>query len=462
MKILLLNPPGDRLYMRANYCTGTAKANAYWQPIDLAIQSGILSTRQDVSVIDAIIERLDEDAVSSRAAEIKPDAVFFITASCSWKTDFDFLKRLKERTGAKMIASGGFLLEMGEKVLQESPFLDAILTDFTSDGLIAYLEGRFDDVRDVIFRGPDSEVISTQDKGNRDEFSYPPPRHDLFPLKRYRLPWAQGSPMATMIASLGCPFSCTFCSNQLRTYRIRSVESVKEELLYLDSIGVNELHFVDYNMIVGKKKATELLSGIISLDKQFSFDCINRVDTLDDDLCRLLKEAGCHAIQLGVESGDDTILEKYAKGMTTDVIREGFRLCKKHSIRTIGFFLIGLPGETEQTINSTIEFAKELDCDFASFATVDPYIGTKLREDAIEAGYITDEDTQFDGGAFTAIATEKLSKEQVWRLRNKAVRSFYFRPSFILKKLRMARRPSTLWGYALDAFTILRNMGGQK
>ena len=347
---------------------------------------------------------------------------------------------------------------MAEQVLKEHDFLDSILTDFTSDGLLAYLDGRFDDVKDVVFRGQAGEIISRQDRSCKSEFAYPAPRHDLFPLRRYRLPWAQGSPMATVTTSLGCPFSCTFCSNQLRTYRTRSIENVTAELLYLDGIGVHELHFVDYNMIIGKKRATELLSAMISLGKRFSFDCINRVDTLDDELCRLLKEAGCHSIQLGVESGDDSILAKYSKGMTTDAIREGFRLCKKHGIRTIGFFLIGLPGETEQTIRRTIDFAKELDCDFASFATVDPYIGTKLRDDAIEAGYITDDETQFDGGAFTAIGTEQLSKEQVWRLRNKAVREFYFRPSFILKKLRMARRPSTVWGYALDALTILKNM----
>jgi len=458
MRILLLNPPGDRLYMRANYCTGTAKANAYWQPIDLAVQSGILSTRHDVFAIDAIIERLSPDRAAARIESLRPDVILFVTASCSWNKDFAFLSRIKNVTRAKLIASGGFLLEMGKQVLREHSFLDAILTDFTSNGLLAYLDGRADDVADVIFRDPSGEIVSTQNRYANQEFAYPAPRHDLFPLRRYRLPWAQQRPMATVITSLGCPFSCTFCSNQLRTYRTRDIENVKEELLSLDSIGVHELHFVDYNMIVGKERATKLLSAIISLGKRFSFDCINRVDTLDDGLCRLLREAGCHAIQLGVESGSDEILAKYSKGMTTDVIHEGFRLCKKYGLKTIGFFLIGLPGETEETIQKTIDFAKELDCDFASFATVDPYIGTKLRQEAIKAGYISDDDTQFDGGAYTAIATEQLSKEQVWKLRNRAVRQFYFRPSFILKKLRMARRPSTLWGYFLDALTIAKNM----
>ena len=458
MRIILLNPPGDRLYMRANYCTGTAKANAYWQPIDLAVQSGVLSTQHEVFVIDAVIERLSSDGAAARIESLRPDVILFVTASCSWKADFAFLSKIKNVTGAKLIASGGFLLEMGEQVLREHGFLDAMLTDFTSDGLLAYLDGRPDDVADVIFRDLRGKTVSTQNRHAAQEFAYPAPRHDLFPLSRYRLPWAQRRPMATVITSLGCPFSCTFCSNQLRTYRTRNIENVKEELLSLDSIGVHELHLVDYNMIVGRERAMKLLSAIISLGKRFSFDCINRVDTLDDDLCRLLREAGCQAIQLGVESGSDEVLAKYSKGMTTDVIREGFRLCKKHGLKTIGFFLIGLPGETKGTIQKTIDFAKELDCDFASFATVDPYIGTKLRQDAIKAGYIAESDTQFDGGAYTAIGTERLSKEQVWRLRNRAVQQFYFRPSFVLKKLRMARRPSTLWGYFLDALTIAKNM----
>jgi len=458
MRVLLLNPPGDRLYMRANYCTGTAKASSYWEPIDLAVQSGILSGRHEVFVIDAIVERFSAARVERMVHQVSPDAVFFITASCSWKKDFAFLSRVKQATGARMIASGGFLLEMGEEVMREYPFLDAILTDFTSDALVSYLAGKVDGAKDIIFRTGDGEIVSRQNRDKTESFAYPPPRHELFPITRYRLPWAEQRPIATVTTSLGCPFSCTFCSNNLRSYRVRQIENLKEELLYLDSLGIHELHFVDYNFIVSKKRAVELLQAIISLRKRFTFDCINRVDTLDEELCRLLKEAGCHSIQLGVESGDDEVLARYSKGLTTERIREGFALCKKFGIRTLGFFLIGLPGETEETVQRTIDFAKQLDCDFASFATVDPYIGTKVREEAIQAGYISPDQTEFDSGAFAAIGTEELSRKRVWQLRNRAVRQFYLRPSYIFRKAWAARSAKKLWLFALEGLTVLRNM----
>jgi radical SAM superfamily enzyme YgiQ (UPF0313 family) len=143
---------------------------------------------------------------------------------------------------------------------------------------------------------------------------------------------------------------------------------------------------------------------------------------------------------LGVESADEGILRRYNKDITLKQIEDTFKLCKSLSIRTLAHFIIGLPGETDKTAKKTIEFAKSLDCDFASFNTAIPAFGTKLRKDSIEGGFICGEADILDSSqAFPVIATDTLSPQRVLYWRNRAIREFYFRPGYLCRRLFNAR-----------------------
>jgi len=169
----------------------------------------------------------------------------------------------------------------------------------------------------------------------------------------------------------------------------------------------------------------------------FYWSCSSRVDILDENLLKLMKQSGCHTIQFGVESGSQKILDRYNKKFTLEQVKKTFSLCHKLGIRTMAHFILGLPGENERTILKTINLAKELKCDFAAFNIASPRIGTELRKEAIKNKWLTSSNLSRTDSSLTypVIKTEELSPEKLWELRNKAIRDFYFRPSYIMKKI---------------------------
>jgi radical SAM superfamily enzyme YgiQ (UPF0313 family) len=172
-----------------------------------------------------------------------------------------------------------------------------------------------------------------------------------------------------------------------------------------------------------------------------------------------MKEAGCHTLLLGVESGDEQLLREYSKGVTKDQMRTAFSLCRKLGIRTLGHFIIGLPGETDLTAQKTIHFAKELDCDIASFNIAVPVVGTPLRERALNEGYMEDEGLVFDSSdAYPVLETPQFSKEQAWKWRKRAIRQFYFRPAYLFRLATQARSLYQWKLLVLNGFALIRRL----
>ena len=189
-----------------------------------------------------------------------------------------------------------------------------------------------------------------------------------------------------------------------------------------------------------------------------SWVCSSRADTLDRELLSWMKKAGCHTVLIGVENGNERLLKEYSKGVTKDQLREAFSICHEMKIRTLGHFIIGLPGETVETVRKTVDFAKELDCDIASFNIAVPALGTPLREKAFQEGWLKKEEAEFNGSdSYPELETPEFSKFQAWQWRNRAIREFYFRPSYIWK---MATSSRTLYQWKvliLNGIAVIRN-----
>jgi radical SAM superfamily enzyme YgiQ (UPF0313 family) len=169
-----------------------------------------------------------------------------------------------------------------------------------------------------------------------------------------------------------------------------------------------------------------------------------------------MKAAGCHTVSLGIESGSDEILEKYSKKITTDEIKSTIRMLNAYKIHVLGYFIIGLPGDDEESIRKTIDLAKELDIDFASFAIATPDVGTPLREEALQKGWMRPEEDVFDSTDFPVLEAGTLSKEEVWKLRNQAVREFYLRPSYLFKMIRQIRSLRDIQVAVSNALSLFR------
>jgi radical SAM superfamily enzyme YgiQ (UPF0313 family) len=233
---------------------------------------------------------------------------------------------------------------------------------------------------------------------------------------------------------------------------------VAEELEYIHSLGIGDIWFKDVVFGVNKRHYHELLDLLIQGPHRFRWATLSRVDIVTEDLLEKMAQAGCHTIQFGVESSDEKILESIEKGISPERVKEVFFLCRKLGIRTLAHFIIGLPGETQESAKRTIAFALDIDPDFASFNVASPRLGTSLREEALQKGYISNELTELDNSiTFPTMELDTLSREDVWKLRQEAIRRFYLRPSYLWRRLTGVRSTRELVNSAYEGFNLLKN-----
>jgi radical SAM superfamily enzyme YgiQ (UPF0313 family) len=240
----------------------------------------------------------------------------------------------------------------------------------------------------------DDNIINT---GNRpligDLDSMPFPARDLVPYKKYTSLLATSSVVTTMFTSRGCPYKCSFCDRPHlgSVFRYRSAEDVVAEMEECIRMGIGEILIYDDTFTVNRQRVMDICNLILKKRLKFRWDIRARVNTVDFEMLKLLKKAGCERIHYGVESGNQGILNILKKGITLEQVRKAFRMTKKVGISTLGYFMIGSPSETRETIMQTINFAIEIGADFAHFTITTPFPGTELYRDALKKGLIKTE-----------------------------------------------------------------------
>ena len=456
-RVLLLNPPGRRAYIRDNYCSYSAKANYFWEPIDLLVQSAWLRYRFDLAVLDAIAERRTPDEVVRAVRDGRFDAVVSLTGSVSLDEDRALFARLKDAGVAVLAASGDLALTGPEKLLERMPALDVAIQDYTTHELADLLDAGGDGRTFGALAWRDGARIVPTDPGRPlpREMDYPVPRHDLFPIPRYRISTSVDKRFVTCIASLGCNFNCPFCICSVMNLRLRAIGSLLPELRQVRAMGIREIYFYDPNFTVNKTRCLEMLRAIEDEKLGLVFSCNSHI-TVSEEVLDALARAGCHTIMFGIENASEEILRRYSKGITRERIRTTLDRCAKRGIRTFGYFLIGLPGETEATIRETIAFARALPLSFASFNLPSPVEGTQLYRDAEAMGALRSSDQNLDRSTEVSVSFSDIPDARLLELKRLAYRRFYLRPLFLARTL-LRIYPWRKWGYFLqDVWTFFR------
>lgn len=459
MKVLLLNPPGDALAIRDLYCSISSKATYYWQPADLAAASGLLAERHDLSVLDAMVERLSPARALERALACSPDAVLSLTGSSTWPGDFAFLSSLKAaRPGLRVAVSGDLSVGQWREVLERHACVDACLLDFTSPSLGRWLEEpESGPLPDLAYRGPSGVVAPAPDEARGAELRLGRARHELFPLSRYRLPYARG-PVATVLTGFACPYRCSFCiqSAHVMTYRWRPAAEVLEELRAVRALGLRSVLFRDPLFEANRKNALALCRAMAAERLGLEWSCNSRVDTLDEELAAAMSAAGCRMVLFGLESASDKTLSALGKGSTVAQAERAIALCRKHGIGVSGYFILGMPPETREDALRTIDRAVGWDLDFASFAAPSPDYGTPLRREALAAGRLDEGLAVFDRSEAPGFSGA-LPGAEVEELLRLAYRRFYMRPAWLARRLRLsAGSPEALWRLGRDGLEVAR------
>jgi hypothetical protein len=454
MKVLLLNPPARRTVIRDYYCSKSTKSNYLFQPIDLLMQSGILAPVHELAAVDAVARRLTREACFAEIERMRPAAVLGLWGAVTDREDREFYADLAERIHAPIFLSGEVFLDDPRSWLLSHPYIRGLLLRFVSRGLLHYLE--------TGSPGPDFMARNGEDvSGGLDttppaEFSLGRPRHELFGHEGYRFSFARGLRFATALTDFGCPFKCSFCVMSGLGYRTRPVEEVAAEWKWIKEQGITELFVTDQCFGAARERSLTLCATLAREAPGLGFTTFTRADLLDDKLLQAMKAAGCHTVIMGVETADAAALKSYRKGLSPERVQEGFARCRRMGVRTVATFIIGLPEDTEDSLRADMRLARELDPDFVSYNVAVPRAGTELKKTAAleglaEAGVDPDQ-----GGDEVAMRTRALSREEVARLKKEAVRDFYLRPRYLMRRALSARSLAEFLAEAGEGLALIR------
>ena len=425
MKVLLVNP--SRTYQPGS------KGVRLGLPLGLMNMAAILEKNSiPIKIFDSLISEgtkieehsnyifhgVSDDFLEEVIAKEKPDVVGisspFTAQLENLKKCVDLIREINPRTF--IIVGGAHFAVLGQEFLQENKDVDAALAgegEVSFLKLVKALENKtdFSGVPGLIYRALDnSEAIFNKCELIKELDSLPMPAYHLVDMERYfhflehglfTRPGTRGKRAISMITSRGCPFDCVFCSIHLhmgRRFRAHSARYTVSHIQYVvDNYKVEHISFEDDNFTLDKARCSGILNQIIDKSIKISWDTPNgiRADTLDKDLLLKMKESGCDELIIGVESGDQEVLNKIVnKNLSLDKVGEAAEWCKKFAIKLSAFFVIGFPGETKEKIQKTIDFAfwlyKKFDV-LPHLNTAAPLLGTRLLKIAREKGYLTSE-----------------------------------------------------------------------
>jgi radical SAM superfamily enzyme YgiQ (UPF0313 family) len=439
-KVLLLNPPGEKLYIREYFCSKVSQADYIPPPIDLVMLSGILARDYSVTLIDAVACGISREKTIEEIRNAPPDAIISLVGAASVSDDLRFLREVKAALpGVRIVGIGDVFMGNAAGYLQDESALDAVLLNFVSNDIITYLKGDADAVRNMVLR--DGRLIREMPLAAvKGTMRIPMPQHELFLGNPYRHPFVRRKRFASVLTEYGCPFHCSFCIMATLGYAARSADDVIEELKHVSSLGVRDVLFSTQTFGADQAYALEICRRMTAEKIALSWTCFSRVDVATPALLSAMKEAGCHTIIFGIESGSEKILGHYRKGYTVPQIRAALEQCASLGIETAGTFILGLPEEDHDTIEETLGLLRRVPLDYASFNVAVPRAGTPLREEALSLGLTDATCGEMDqSGSAVSMPTAHLSREEVRRFRARAVRTFYLRWGYLAGRIRKVR-----------------------
>jgi radical SAM superfamily enzyme YgiQ (UPF0313 family) len=242
--------------------------------------------------------------------------------------------------------------------------------------------------------------------------------------------------------------------------RLRPVEDILAELVWLHELGVDSVVFLSDLFTVNRRQVIDLCKGIVAAGLPLKWQCNSRVDHIDEELLAWMKRAGCWQIAFGLESGSQEVLDIAKKGITVEQTEKAINLVDRFGIKSWGYFIIGLPGETKETIRMTIDLAKRLPLNLALFHVAVPYPGTEFNDMAQEHGWLlSDRWEDLDMNYSAIVQYPQLSAAEIDKAAKRAFFEWYLRPGPIFRLLGSMRDVATMKTIMRNAWHHLRWLG---
>jgi radical SAM superfamily enzyme YgiQ (UPF0313 family) len=406
--------------------------------VDLLYLSGRLSGEHDVCALDAAAERLSAEESWGRLEALRPEAAVCLVSAPSFDDDFAFLSQAKRRNPVlRLVATGDFVRELREEVFARMPFLDAVLTDFSTDDILRYLGGPGGAVVENVIYRHRGGLVAGPETHKTGPFSVPAPRWELFPGARYRFPFVRREPFMTVLSDFGCPFQCSFCAMSTLGFKLRPVAEVVEELVGARRAGYREVHFRDQTFGYDGPRTLELCAAIKGALPGLSWSCISRVDVLDEPRVGAMAEAGCHTAILGIEFADEDLHRRFGKGIRREQMFRAVALCHDYGLEVVGTFILGVPGQDRDGILRSAALAEALELDYVSFNLAVPCLGTPWRAQLLKEGAVHEGRWRRlePVGGTDAWNDATIAPEDLRALRSEVQRRFYLRPSYLIRRV---------------------------
>lgn len=462
-RVVLVNP-------YPYYAAGINEATIY-PPLGLAYIAAVLRDHTiECKIIDANVLQLSTAAVLEQIAGFKPDLVGISLSLFVVKAGKELCAAIKSSCDSKVCFGGVYASSHGKSLLQTTR-ADYVISGEGEFSVLELCDGKEISGIDGLTWVSNDKIVTNAPRALIDDLDIlPHPAYDLLPPFSAYKSRIRRKPMAAIITSRGCPFNCSYCNSNVfgKRFRARSPENVIGEIeLLVRKFKIKQIDILDDNFTLNVPRAEKILDLII--DKKFDI-VINlqngvRADRVTLPLVKKMKKAGVFKVGIGVESGNRGVLKKIVKGLDLEKVTIANAWFKNEHISTSAFFMVGLPYDTEETVDETIQFAIDLDPDIANFSIFVPLPETKLFNELSAAGLI-DHDLYEEGltSGFTGKAVYyrnmNLGNDKILELHAKAYRLFNLRPRKIFKTITGIRSLAELKWFAAAAVPVLMEIIG--
>jgi len=452
VKTLLINPPVSTEVVYGKFARGGSNQ----PPLSLCyIASYLMREGKDVRILDAAKLRLSVKDIMKEISDYGPKIIGFHTCTPYFNAVKSLASQIKSAWPDILVIGGGphFL---GEPVCNiENSELDIIVVGegeqtcleivegLEGYGIHDFLLGPVQEIKGVVYRRNGTGKKNAPREFIQDIDTIPHPARHLLPsFDTYRLSVANYKrlPATAMVTSRGCPFRCTFCINSILKEKVRlhSTDYVIEEVDELITrYNMREICFVDDVLTVNKDRTYQLCEKLAQRKDKLIWSCNIKVGLVDKKLLKTMKESGCWMVMVGIESGNQKIIDTIRKNFKLEQAVDLCNWCKEVKLMVHPNFIIGHPGETEETINQTVNFAKKLYSHYSLFTLMVPYPGTELWDTAEKYGKLKVDNFDYFtlGNEHPCFIPYGLSEKLLLKKRKEAYRKCYLNFSMVMRHL---------------------------
>ena len=431
VKVALVNPPLTKGFFR----------HQLYLPIGLAYLAAVLEEKgHQVKIIDCQALTIDHEKLKSEISSFKPNIVGITSIAPLVRSALLSAAAAKEAVPDVAVVLGGpHATFMDEQIIAEEKAVDIVVRGEGEQTLVELAQNLSDprelrNVKGITYRSS-MQLVRTENRPFiQDLDKLPLPAYHHFSLEKYRL---FGRRMLPVITSRGCPFQCAFCvASRMfgKSYRMRSPESVVDELEWLKNIhGAEAFTFYDDTLTFDKKRLFEICEGIKKRKINIPWDCQTRVDQVSREILAEMRGAGCQQVFFGVESGCQRVLDAVNKKTSIEQNEKAIKLAKQAGLFVTISLMIGYPGETLETLKQTVDLVQRAKPDDAYICVATPYPGTELRVLVEKNGWKMSSDWDLYDTMTPVFENPELPSEEIKKIRREFYDSFYS-PAYILRQ----------------------------